>query len=113
RRRLPRTSLARRPPGRPAPAYDRGMTALPDAPADLGLVRDEPMSRHTYMRLGGPAAYFGTPETLEDLDRMVDWAHGVGLPVRVAGGGSNVLVADAGVEALVISLRRCARAVLF
>ena len=71
------------------------------------------MSRHTYMRLGGPAAYFGTPETLEDLDRMVAWAREAGLPVRVAGGGSNVLVADAGVRALVLSLRRCCGAVVF
>ena len=89
------------------------MTPLPDPPADLGLVRDEPMSRHTYRRLGGPAAYFGTPETLEDLDRMVAWAREAGLLVRVAGGGSNVLVADAGVRALVLSLRRCCGAVLF
>jgi len=89
------------------------MTALPEAPAALGLVRDEPMSRHTYLRLGGPAAYFGTPETLEDLDRMVAWARSVGLPVRVSGGGSNVLVADEGVEALVVSLRRCSRGVTF
>ncbi|MGE3961207.1 MAG: UDP-N-acetylmuramate dehydrogenase [Dehalococcoidia bacterium] len=89
------------------------MTAIPEAPAELGLVRDEPLSRHTYLRLGGPAAYFGTPETLQDLDRMVQWAHDVRLPVRVAGGGSNVLVADAGVEALVISLRRCCRSVVF
>jgi len=89
------------------------MTALPEAPAALGLVRDEPMSRHTYMRLGGPATYFGTPETFDELDRMVAWARGVGLPVRVCGGGSNVLVADEGVEALVVSLRRCSRAVVF
>ncbi len=89
------------------------MTAIPDAPEELGLVRDEPMSRHTYLRLGGPAAYFGTPETLQDLDRMVQWARDVRLPVRVAGGGSNVLVADEGVRALVISLRRCCRSVVF
>lgn len=89
------------------------MTAIPDAPEELGLVRDEPMSRHTYLRLGGPAAYFGTPETLQDLDRMVQWARDVRLPVRIAGGGSNVLVADEGVRALVISLRRCCRSVVF
>ena len=89
------------------------MTPLPDPPADLGLVRDEPMSRHTYMRLGGPAAYFGIPETLEDLDRMVAWARESRVPVRVAGGGSNVLIADAGVRALVLSLRRCCGTVVF
>lgn len=89
------------------------MTPLPDPSADLGLVRDEPMSRHTYMRLGGPASYFGTPETLEDLDRMVGWARDAGVPVRIAGGGSNVLIADAGVRALVLSLRRCCAASVF
>lgn len=86
---------------------------LPGAPPHLRLVRDEPMSRHTYLRLGGPAAYFGTPETLEDLDRVVDWARGAGLPVRIAGGGSNVLVADEGVAAVVVSLRRCCRSAVF
>lgn len=86
---------------------------LPEAPADLGLVRDEPMARHTYLRLGGPAAYFGTPETFEDLDRIVAWAREAGLPVRVAGGGSNVLVADEGVGAVVVSLRRCGSTVEF
>ncbi len=89
------------------------MTSLPEPPPDLALVRDEPMSRHTYMRLGGPAAYFGTPETLEELDRMVEWARGAGVPVRISGGGSNVLITDVGVRALVVSLRRCCGTVVF
>src|SRR5688572_21627145 len=45
------------------PSYDCPMaTTVPVPPADLGLTRDEPMSRHTYMRVGGPAVYFGVPE---------------------------------------------------
>ena len=89
------------------------MTTLPDAPPELGLLREEPMSRHTYLRLGGPAAYFGTPADLDELDRIARWARGHGLPVRVAGGGSNVLVADEGVRAVVVSLRRACREVAF
>lgn len=85
----------------------------PAPPPDLGLVRDEPMSRHTYLRLGGPALWFGTPEDLAALERMLDWARDAGLPVRVAGGGSNVIVSDEGVRALVISLRRAGGRVSF
>lgn len=85
----------------------------PVPPSDLGLVQDEPMSRHTYLRLGGPALWFGTPEDLAALERMLDWARDAGLPVRVAGGGSNVIVSDEGVRALVISLRRAGGRVSF
>ena len=70
------------------------------------IVRDEPLSRHTYMRIGGPARFFATPASLDELDRLVEWARRAGLPLRMLGGGSNVLVSDAGVDALVISLRR-------
>ena len=79
---------------------------LPEPPADLALMRDEPMSRHTYIRLGGPAAYYATPEDAGALVRIARWAQDAGLPLRVVGGGSNMLVADEGVRAVVVSLRR-------
>src|SRR5690606_27876104 len=82
-------------------------------PKALGLVEGEPMSRHTYIRLGGPAAYFGTPPDLETLDRISAWARETGLPPRIVGGGSNMLVADEGVRAVVVSLRRACGAVAF
>ncbi|MBT5774036.1 MAG: UDP-N-acetylmuramate dehydrogenase [Dehalococcoidia bacterium] len=82
------------------------MPALPDAPPELVLTRDEPLARHTYMRLGGPAAYFAEPDTIEELRRLAEWARSVNLPLRVLGGGSNVLIADEGIEAVVLSLRR-------
>src|SRR4051812_26956024 len=44
---------------RAGPYYARMASALPEPPADLGLAREEPLARHTYMRVGGPAAYFG------------------------------------------------------
>ncbi|GMU39801.1 MAG: UDP-N-acetylenolpyruvoylglucosamine reductase [Chloroflexota bacterium] len=86
---------------------------LPDAPPDLGLTRDEPLARHTYIRLGGPAAYFGTPEDLDTVGRIAAWARDVGLPLRVMGGGSNLLVADEGLRAVVLSLRRACGRVTF
>jgi UDP-N-acetylmuramate dehydrogenase len=81
---------------------------LPEPPAKLGLVRDEPMSRHTYMRIGGPAAFYASPPDFVDFERIAAWAHEAGLPLLVIGGGSNVLVSDEGVTAVVISLRSAA-----
>ncbi|MDA0270882.1 MAG: UDP-N-acetylmuramate dehydrogenase [Chloroflexi bacterium] len=86
---------------------------LPEAPPELGLVRDEPMARHTYIRLGGPAAYFGVPEDLDAVARIAAWARDVDVPLRVVGGGSNLLVADEGVQAVVLSLRHACGTIAF
>ena len=84
------------------------MTSMTDQlPGDVRIARDEPLSRHTYIRLGGPAQFYAEPATRAELDRLVAWAIAEQLPLRVLGGGSNLLVADAGVPGLVLSLRRC------
>jgi len=82
------------------------MPALPDPPPELALSRDEPLAGHTYMRLGGPAAYFAEPKSIEELTAIARWAAFLGLSLRVIGGGSNVLIADEGLSGVVISLRR-------
>ena len=81
---------------------------LPHPPPALGLARDEPLLRHTYMRIGGPAAFYGSPLDLDALERIAVWADQVGLPLLAIGGGSNVLVSDEGVTAVVVSLRAAA-----
>jgi len=86
---------------------------LPEAPPDLALRRDDSLARHTYLRLGGPAAYFGEPTDLEALRRIAAWAATAGLPLRVLGGGSNTLIAEAGVTAVVLSLRAACGNVAF
>ena len=80
------------------------MTAPP--PDGIEVHRDVPLARHTYLRLGGPARYFAIPEDVAQLERLLAWAREEALSVRVLGGGSNLLVADEGVDALVVSLRR-------
>lgn len=81
-----------------------------EPPAGVALLREEPLARHTYMRVGGPAEYFATPESLEELTALIGWARSSGLRVRPLGGGSNIVVSDAGVRGLVVSLRRaCGR----
>jgi UDP-N-acetylmuramate--alanine ligase len=62
----------------------------------------EPLSRHTTLRVGGPAHFWAEPATEGAIARLVRYAHANGLPVFVMGRGSNLLVRDAGIEGLVI-----------
>ena len=62
------------------------------------------LARHTTLGTGGPARGFARAETLDELREALAWASDRGLPVVPIGLGSNLLVADAGVEALVVKL---------
>jgi UDP-N-acetylmuramate dehydrogenase len=65
-------------------------------------VRGEPMSQHTSWHIGGPADYFLAVSTTNDLVEGVIAAREQGLPVFILGGGTNLLVADAGIRGVVI-----------
>ncbi len=67
-----------------------------------GLVRDEPMSRHCTIRVGGPAAAFVAVRTLPDLIAAVTMAESLEVRYHILGGGSNTLFADHGFDGLVI-----------
>jgi UDP-N-acetylenolpyruvoylglucosamine reductase len=64
----------------------------------------QPLSRATTIGTGGPATAFARPESLEELEEALAWAGERRLPVRVVGLGSNLLVSDDGVDALVLRL---------
>ncbi len=87
------------------------MTAPP--PEGIEVHEDVPLARHTYLRIGGPARYLAIPESVEELQQLLGWARAESLSVRVLGGGSNLLVADDGIDALVVSLRRAAGSFTF
>ncbi len=63
-----------------------------------------PLARLTTVGIGGPARAFVQPRTLAELEQAVAWAFERGLRVVPIGLGSNLLAADAGVEALVVRL---------
>lgn len=67
---------------------------------------DEPMARHTSFAIGGPADVLAVVDALPDLTAMVGVARACGVPCTVVGGGTNILVADAGVRGLVV-VNRC------
>jgi len=68
------------------------------------LQPDEPLAPHTWMRLGGPAQYLVDPTSVDELEAVVTRARQEGLPARLLGGGSNILVRDEGVAGVVIRL---------
>jgi len=62
------------------------------------------LSRHTTLGTGGPARAFARPETAGDVVDLLRWAATRGMTSAVVGLGSNLLAADAGVDALVLKL---------
>ena len=65
---------------------------------------DEPMSAHTTFRVGGPADWFVTPDSVDAVHAVVDLCRKRDLPLWVMGRGSNLLVADAGLRGVVMQL---------
>jgi UDP-N-acetylenolpyruvoylglucosamine reductase len=70
----------------------------------MSLEERVPLSRYTTIGTGGPARYFARPATLDELQRALVFAAERDLDVAVVGLGSNLLVADDGVDALVVKL---------
>ena len=75
------------------------MTAEP-----LTIEEGVSLARFTTLGTGGPAAAFARPRTLAELEQALAWAAERDVPVATVGLGSNLLAADAGVEALVLKL---------
>ncbi len=65
---------------------------------------DVPLAPLIWFRLGGHASFFAKPRTLDDLLAVLKRARDASVPLKILGGGSNVLVRDGGVDALVIHL---------
>ncbi len=63
---------------------------------------NEPLSRYTTARIGGPADMLVEARSSEELIALCERADQIGLPCIVLGGGANVLVSDAGVRGLVV-----------
>jgi UDP-N-acetylenolpyruvoylglucosamine reductase len=62
------------------------------------------LSRYTTLGTGGPARWFASPESVEELAELLAWAAERGLDVAPVGLGSNLLVADEGFDGLALKL---------
>lgn len=67
---------------------------------------ERPLAPLTTWRIGGPAELYLEPRNVEELAETVALLRKSGVPYRVLGGGSNLLVADKGVRGAVVSLSR-------
>jgi UDP-N-acetylmuramate dehydrogenase len=68
------------------------------------ILIDEPMSKHTNMRIGGPAALFLTTSDPDELTDAIEIATKENIPWFILGGGSNMLVSDEGLDGLIIQI---------
>ena len=66
------------------------------------------LAPYTTMKVGGPADYFATVSTTEQMLKVSRWARSAAIPYYILGGGSNILIADAGIRGFVI-YNRCRR----
>lgn len=72
---------------------------------NIGKVkRNELLSQHTTMKIGGPADIFIEPSSLENIQKVMTFLKERQIPWRAIGRGSNLLVSDKGIEGVVIKL---------
>jgi len=76
-----------------------------DALREAGIPyrESEPLARHTTMGVGGPAAVMAFPRSTGELERALRHRAEHEVPHRVLGGGSNLVVADEGLDELVVN----------
>lgn len=73
------------------------------------VLRHEPLSRHSSLKVGGAADFFVTPAERPDLVLLLDRVKRAEIPYLVIGGGYNLLVDDDGFRGVVISLKHLCR----
>ena len=67
----------------------------------------EPMSKHTTWKVGGPAEIMVIPQDVSDVGKVVCYATENALPWQIIGNGSNLLVLDKGIKGIVIKINNC------
>ena len=65
---------------------------------------NEPMKKHTTMRVGGPCDCMVEPSSIEEIQKVLEYARKNNIKYYVIGNGSNLLVKDEGVHALIIKI---------
>jgi UDP-N-acetylmuramate dehydrogenase len=69
------------------------------------IVREnEPLADYTWLQIGGPARYICEPTSVDELSKVVRACHTNQHTIRVLGGGSNLLISEAGVDGVVLYL---------
>lgn len=68
------------------------------------ILLEEPMSRHTSFRVGGPARYFVRPKSAKEVSSMLHYFQLIDKEYYVLGNGSNLLVSDKGYQGVILEI---------
>lgn len=77
---------------------------LCEAVGEANIYENEALAKHTTFRIGGPARYFLTPDSIEAVKRTIIICKEQGIPFYVIGNGSNLLVSDKGYDGAIIRI---------
>lgn len=72
--------------------------------SDENIYINEPMSRHTSFRIGGPADVLIIPQSVDELIKVMSLIKAENIPYFILGNGTNVIVSDKGIRGVVIKL---------
>ncbi|MBO6100567.1 MAG: FAD-binding protein, partial [Spirochaetaceae bacterium] len=72
---------------------------------NIKILYEEPMAEHTTFKVGGKADVFFEPHTIEELEQITAYLKENSQSFFVLGGGSNLVVSDAGINCAVICTR--------
>lgn len=71
---------------------------------EINIKQNEPLSRYTFTHTGGPADWLAFPKSVDEVQRLVEFAKQHQLPITVLGNASNLIVKDGGIAGLVLIL---------
>lgn len=72
--------------------------------AGIPLLHNEPLSRHTTFKIGGPARYFCLPRSVHEIRQVIELCKQCGLRYYLLGHGSNILFADEGYDGVIVHI---------
>jgi len=72
--------------------------------SDEDIYINEPMSRHTSFRIGGPADVLVIPQSVDELIKVMGLIKAENIPYFILGNGTNIIVSDKGIRGVVIKL---------
>lgn len=68
------------------------------------IKKNEPMSKHTSFKTGGPAEYFITAKSVEEIKGILQYAKESKTKICIIGNGSNLLVSDEGIKGITVKI---------
>lgn len=78
--------------------------ALNEIYANHEILIDEPMSNHTSFKIGGKVKALVIPSDFKQIEKTIELCHRLEQPFFIMGNGSNILVEDSGIDALIIKI---------